>query len=267
MKNVLYQTTPNYTTIRIDNYIFRVANHWFWKQFSEWEPETVKFYETYCIPGTTVLDIGAWIGPTALIALACGAQQVTLVEPNPATLEVLEHSMQLDGILNDKFNVLPYCVSDKVGTIKFGMPDGSVKSSSAASTRGTGSLVNAITIPELINIVNMSPISLVKIDIEGTEEAIITALPTFNKYNVAIWLSLHPPFMDNTELFAKNICLLFDHFHVIDAQMNKLTLEQLQFMILSKDKNPTWGTSFGNFFEIGLLPKQYFNTNGIRETT
>lgn len=214
-----------------------------------------------------VLDIGAWIGPTALIALVNGAQNVTMIEPNPSTVEVLEHSMQLDGVLNHNWNILPYCLSDQLETVTFGMPDGNIRSSSAASVRGTGAWVNTITIERLIQTVSMKNISLIKIDIEGSEQEIIPELHSFSSYNAAIWLSLHPPFISDLGVLVENVSELYEYFHVFDADLTLLDLSRIEYMILFlENDNPPWGTSFGNFFEIALLPKSYFDTNGDRIT-
>ena len=37
---------------------------------------------------------------------------------------------------------------------------------------------------------------------------------------------------------------------------------KLEEWISSDEKNPSWGTKWGNFFEIGLLPKKAFNSEG-----
>lgn len=268
MSYIKINTTPKLSIINIDNHVFHVANHWFWKQFPEWEPETFEFYERYCVQESNVLDIGAWIGPTALIALRYKAKTVTMVEPNPATIKILENSIQLDGSLRDSWNILPYCVSNKLNSIPFGMPDGNIRSSSAASTRGTGAFVNTITIEKIINTIDMAKVSLIKIDIEGSEYDIISDLVNFSRYNAPIWLSLHPPFVPNTTELASRINHLYDYFYILNAKLNNLSPSELEYMILySKHEIPSWGTEFGNFFEIALFPKQFFDSRGNRTDT
>lgn len=266
MNTVSYQTTKDSTTIQIDDHVFRVANHWFWKQFPEWEPETFEFYKRYCEPGSHVLDMGAWIGPTALIALANGASRVTMVEPNPATLEVLESTCKLDGLLNSSWSIIPRCISNRKGSVSFGMPDGNMRSSSAASIRGTCAQVETITIPDIISQVGMKSVSLIKIDIEGSEDDIIHDLLLFVSYNAPIWLSLHPPFVSDLELYSRKFEAVYMNFYVLDSNLTPISIEQLQHRILSMEPKPTWGTEFGNFFEIALLPKQNFDLYGNRIT-
>ena len=48
---------------------YTVPQLWFWQQFNgSWEPQTIRFFEKYIKEGTDYLDVGAWIGPTAMIA-------------------------------------------------------------------------------------------------------------------------------------------------------------------------------------------------------
>jgi len=54
-------------------------NHWFWKLYKDWEVETFRVFQHF-VPGKVVLDIGAWIGPTALWA-AGDAEAVVCLEP------------------------------------------------------------------------------------------------------------------------------------------------------------------------------------------
>ena len=49
---------------------FQVPQHWFWDQFSDqWEPQTYNFFQRNLIKGSSFLDIGGWVGPTALLQL------------------------------------------------------------------------------------------------------------------------------------------------------------------------------------------------------
>ena len=72
------------TTIKVNDFNFIVLNHWFWEKFNEnWEPQTLNFFKRNLVKGRDYLDIGAWVGPTSLIATALGAGKVKIIEPNP----------------------------------------------------------------------------------------------------------------------------------------------------------------------------------------
>ena len=98
---------------------------------------------------------------------------------------------------------------------------------------------------------------IIKIDIEGAEELIINDLKILSDHNSAIWLSIHPPFFKDKKLFVKNLLTLGQSFFFVDSRNVAICSETISERTLSKEKNPQWGTKWGNFFEIGLLPKRF----------
>ena len=69
----------------------------FWNNLSTWEPETFSFVESCAKPGTTFIDVGAWIGPITLLAARRGAHVISL-EPDPAALLTLEKNIRLNHL-------------------------------------------------------------------------------------------------------------------------------------------------------------------------
>ena len=69
----------------------------FWNKVEAglWEPETLALIDQQITPGTTFLDLGAWVGPTALYAAARGARVIAL-EADPVALAQLR--AKLDDI-------------------------------------------------------------------------------------------------------------------------------------------------------------------------
>jgi len=53
-------------------------------------------------------------------------------------------------------------------------------------------------------------------------------------------------------------------FYFVDESNKEILKEDLEFWILSDEEKPEWGTEWGNFFEIGLLPKVAFDSAGAR---
>lgn len=102
-------------------------------------------------------------------------------------------------------------------------------------------------------------------DIEGAEQFIITDIQIFGAYNAAVWLSLHPPFIANKYLFLQGLLSLQKKFYIIDEDRCHIDFSKLSSQVLSKETKPTWGTKWRNFFEIGLLPKEFFNMSGNRK--
>jgi hypothetical protein len=62
----------------------------FWKSVErgEWEPYTFSVLDRFVTPETTVIDIGAWIGPVTLYA-AKTAKHVFAIEPDPVAFKEL----------------------------------------------------------------------------------------------------------------------------------------------------------------------------------
>ena len=57
------------TKVTIDEAAFVVGKHWFWDEVSDnWELETQNFFTTNLVRGTDYLDVGGWIGFTAMMA-------------------------------------------------------------------------------------------------------------------------------------------------------------------------------------------------------
>jgi len=251
-------------TIQVGTKSYTVPQHWFWKQFSNsWEPQTLRFFEKYIIEGTDYLDVGAWIGPTAMIATSLGAKKSVIIEPNPTAQVVLQEIKEDNNL--DSWELHSCCISNKKGKEIIG-PFESIQSvSSATNTRG-GSGVE-VDSTRLHGFSSSGEYSVIKIDIEGAEIHITPELEWLGKNKKsAIWLSLHPPFIDKTANWFNPFAeVIFEHFHVLEAntlQPLKHGVDTLVDMVWSEEKTPEWGTEWGNFFEIGLLPKKFFNASG-----
>lgn len=264
MSSTVIREMGDYTVVDLYGSTFRVANHWFWKKFDEktWEPETFSFYKRYTLKGFPVIDIGSWIGPTALIAVANGASYVKLIEANIATVDLLTETQELEPLLGEKFQVVHACVLDKFGKVQFGLPNGELQASSGSSIKGFGSIVESITYQSVLKEV-VEP-SVIKIDIEGTEEKIIHDIVRFSSPSAAIWLSMHPPFFDSREIVVDALSSIYEKFHVLDSNFDSLAIDDFIQMIVSDLKYPSWGTEWGNFFEVALLDRSKFEPGGLR---
>ncbi len=265
LKNVFHKpkisvekTSDNYE-LTIQNKKFLVANHWFWKQFSDqWEPHTYNFFEQNLIKGTGFLDIGGWIGPTSLIATAIGAGKVKIIEPNPVNFFHLL-STQLNNKLLAHWCMVNACISNKSGTAKIGPLEGITSGSSATNTRNPkqqGAEILSLKLEDILH--EIENFSLVKIDIGGAEELIISDLFQLSSKNLAIWLSIHPPFYADKTSFLEKLINLSEHFIFVDSNNMPIAHDVIENQVLSDLEKPEWGTKWGNFFEIGLLSKSYF---------
>lgn len=242
---------------------FTVFNHWFWSEFvGDWEPQTWDFYRSFSINNCTVIDIGSWIGPTALIAVLNGASKVILVEANPITINELRTTKYFDPELDTKWDLIEGCVSDRDGIIKFGSTTGELSSTSASSDRGSGSNVFSLRYEKIMKCAP-DP-SIIKIDIEGTEIKILEDIINLSPTCAAIWLSWHPPLWQNMPLTYQRLKDLFEDHFVLNSSLELIDIATLWEMISSSEKYPSWGTTYGNFFETAILSKRSFGDNGNR---
>ena len=88
-------------TITIGNYAFAVepgAHRRFWERVArgDWEPETFVIFDRFIREDTLFVDIGAWIGSTALY----GVQRADLCiafEPDPVAFAELEINVAVNA--------------------------------------------------------------------------------------------------------------------------------------------------------------------------
>lgn len=233
---------------------FRVEPHWFWDEFmANWEPHTLEVYRRHVGPGTTVLDLGAWVGPTVMIAASLGARRIVAVEANRTTYGELMRTISYNVELASRVSLVNRCLHHEDGWVSFGNADGSTSSSSASSVRGNGMQVRTISLASLLQQDILRNVGFIKIDIEGSEVHIaqdIAQLATRPGLD-AIYLSLHPPFwpaMGNPEPLLDALA----RFTTLTPDFQPLPLNEIAARCRSEETHPPWGTKFGNFFEVVL---------------
>ena len=88
--------------------------------------------------------------------------------------------------------------------------------------------------------------------IECAESLIIEDLKELsNKKDLVIYLSFHAPFWDDKEKTTKELLDVLYKFKEVRFSDNTLLNEdKLKEMCLTKEEKPSWGTPFGNFFEV-----------------
>ena len=175
-------------------------------------------------------------------------------------------SLKSNNNLLSKWFLVNACVSSSRGEAIIGPVQGIASSSSATNIRDAhqeGAKVISLKLSDLIS--EDDNYSLVKIDIEGAEDYIVEDLAIFSKQNAATWLSIHPPFIQDVEKFYERLIRLDELFYFVNEYNNRFEDKELKTWITANEKFPDWGTKWGNFFEIGLLPKKYFGADGKRK--
>ena len=252
------------TTVQINGANFVLSKHWFWETFSEnWEVDTQNFFTTNIVRDTDYLDLGGWIGITAMMATALGARRVDILEPNPMNfMNLLATQLSNENLLKS-WCLSNSCISDSnenrfVGP--FPKIFSSASSGRTSSDEFDGVEILSLTLSNFRE--NKRDYSLIKIDIEGAEKFILKDLHLFGDSMSAIWLSLHPAILlergDDIELYAQEVARLSESFYITDGNNFEIDTQTVKERVLSKEARPIWGTEYGNLFEIGLLPKCCF---------
>lgn len=238
------------TTISVEGVEFVVPDHWFWPEFksSGWEPGTFNIFKNNINKQTTYIDIGAWIGVTAIYAYMAGCRNIHAVEANPESFKILSNITKWNNTLTTIVNLKNICITDTDNsTVKFGK-----HTSSASQITSTGQyVVTTQRLDSYIKEIECEDHDLfIKIDIEGSELLLLDCLSGILNAKNKVLLSLHPPFWKDVVGGSNDIISTLSKFKLYTVAGEPLSVTTLKSMMTSKEKYPKWGTKFGNFFEI-----------------
>jgi FkbM family methyltransferase len=231
----------NYIKVVKNNELFLIENTEnnpnlpFWRDiYSNWEHETFSTFDKYLQKDKVFIDIGGWIGTTAMYG-SRKSKHVYSVEADNKSIADMQTNLQTNCVQNYTlihnaiFNVDN--IQIKFGKNKFLSNSKMNDSTSQIYTDGDNSddfyFSETISLPSIIQKYQIEPdnISLIKVDIEGGEENILNDLFHIHKtHNVPLYISFHHSWwndknLDRFELTqdAKNaiianpfISLLFD---------------------------------------------------------
>lgn len=241
----------NVRTVTVEGRYYQVPDHGFWDRFESWEPETRKIFRQIVKGGDTVLDIGAWIGPTVLFALSAGADRVIAVEPNPASRAMLERLINLNPGMGKKVTVVPMAVCNGPSHLHLGQPQGD-SDSSLFGIGGRDIVVDCLSIIDLIERQGLKEISLIKIDVEGSEILLAEDFHQLGKRpGQNIHLSIHRPFWPR-DSHPEALANALAGYEIWDDRGQALTQADLHRRLVTTRSRPDWGTRHGNFFELRL---------------
>lgn len=171
----------------------------FWNKAASgtWEPETFAILRDNLDKDHDYLDIGAWIGPTVLYG-ARKARHVWCFEPDPVAFRHLAWNIELNTLTN--VSAFSAALSDQVGVARmasFGGEAGDSMTSLLNADGKGGNDVLTLGWDHFANAVDLSGVSLVKMDIEGAEFSVLpTLIPWLKQHRPALFLSTHAPFLD-----------------------------------------------------------------------
>lgn len=198
----------NFLNIKKNNEIFLIKNENsnpninFWKNtYTNWETETFSLLDKLLNKNKVFIDIGGWVGTTAMYG-SRKSKHVYSVEADIESCRDMSINLQNNCDRNyTLINKAVYHTDDK--EVKFGknkfLPNAKLNDSTSQILEPSESLgdsysIKTVTLNTILKDYNIDPneISLVKVDIEGAEELVLSDLYTLHKnYNIPIYVSFH----------------------------------------------------------------------------
>ena len=224
-------------TAKIDGKKYRLLaeDKTFWRRVEagEWEADTLRVLARFLRRDSIYLDVGAWIGATALFA-AARCREVYCVEPDPAAYERLLANLRMNNIKN----ALTFhgALGAKNARVKMSCARGLGKSMTrvrAENEIGNGETADALSVTpaRFVKWCGIAKIDLLKIDIEGGEFALAPALAKlFPRMKPVIHLSLHAPFFPESaraEKLARIVGLAGNYKFCYDGNLNKISPREM----------------------------------------
>ncbi len=175
----------------------------FWQRMgTEWEPETLAVIRRLVGPGWLFIDVGAWIGPTAIWAALHGAD-VHAFEPDPVALKALQANIEANASLRPKVTIISAAAGTSDGQIDLftDVAGNSETSCFSAVQRGdklrpfpTRIAARQVDLAAYLQtLASPGRPMLVKMDVEGGEFALLPHIDDVCRRHGAIVLaSLHP---------------------------------------------------------------------------
>ena len=176
-----------------------VSRHFeFWKryQFGKWKPNTFHVLDEFLSPECTYIDIGAWIGHTALYG-AQFARVTYAFEPDPLAFQELQQNVEVNKTTPrlNRLHIHNKAISDKRGTVRLGSRNvaGKSRTSVLYANETTYWEAEAETLDQFLEDNPPANRVFLKIDIEGGEYDLLPSLKkVFKRYPIDLFLSLHP---------------------------------------------------------------------------
>ena len=146
-----------------------------------WEPEITRLLAGATRPGTTILDVGANIGASAIPLLAAFPDIHALsFEPSPSVLRFLTRTHE-ESRFRDRWEVIPKAVTEQSGAdvtfTTFDCPGADVFDG-LRDTGRTGALARQVAVPTTSVDAEWQsrgrpPVSVLKVDVEGAELGVL----------------------------------------------------------------------------------------------
>jgi len=144
----------------------------------------------------TFLDLGAWIGPMSLYASRV-ARRIVAVEPDPVAFDILQRNIALNG---GGVELINEAISNFNGSLTLGstlLGASTTRASREAGPCGPWApgqefTVKCSALRTFVEAHALEDPLFIKMDVEGSEEQILSDLSFFREHKPALFVSLHP---------------------------------------------------------------------------
>lgn len=195
------------TRISVNGTSFNVdAGHQlnFWTAVSDgrWEPDTFRLFDRVLMPTWRFVDIGAWIGPTALYA-ARKVASVDAYECDPVALSLLRRNIAVNPDLAPRMTLFEHAVGDEDGFLRLFSQSLGNSETSIYSNHQRGNETKALGQSILTGVRDVRSLfrdkgyasheeTFVKMDVEGAEFRILPRLAEVVGESRCVWnVSFH----------------------------------------------------------------------------
>ncbi len=196
--------------------------------FGIWEPDITAFMRRRLSPGDTFVDVGANIGYHTLLAtrVLAGTGRVVAIEASPAIFGLLRANLAANGA--QAVRPVNKAAAESSGTIRvYHGPEKNIGLSTTVGDRGFAAEAEVESAPlaDLLEPGETSTTRLVKIDVEGAEDAVLRGMTRWLETcpaEVEIVLELSPRWWRDPRQTPRQVLqpLLDAGFHVYEIGNN-----------------------------------------------
>lgn len=208
-----------------------IGNEPFWNgvNSNSWEAATFEIFEKYLDKDHGYLDIGAWIGPTALFGAQL-AKHCYAFEPDHFAYALLTRNIALNPDIKNLI-ALRYAIGAVKGKSQLGVKDSRGDSMSSFIWSKDPLPVDTLSLADVFSEYGITDCNFIKMDIEGGEAIVLPAAKSYLQSlptSPTLYLSLHIPwFKDKAEYMAK-ICDTLALYHdIFDTDGKRLSLDDV----------------------------------------
>jgi FkbM family methyltransferase len=163
-----------------------------------------KCYDFFDVKNKTVLDVGGFVGDSAIFFASKGAKKIVVYEANPSMANIAEQNIELNN-LADKIQVRKSAVAKTCGfqSFYFKQDHPNMSSLSSKAKNMTKLKVPAVSLPSIID--ELGHVDVMKMDCEGAEHELLKSSykeGVLNKVDKII-MEVHGPLQPIAEILQK----------------------------------------------------------------